>query len=130
MSMASYMCTLIWGSIILFPLFFMCMNWWKRCTYAIFDVPETVYDSLGRLTRGGLGNLTLTVIDNCFSANKANILYNHLSNSQMKGFTFINAAMALDYNNNEFSHFEANMVPIRNLTNMIVDIRWQSFCCM
>ena len=39
MSMASYMCTLIWGSIILFPLFFMCMDWWKRCTYAIYDVP-------------------------------------------------------------------------------------------
>ena len=127
--MASFMCTLIWGSIIILPLFCMCMNWWKRCTYPIYDVPETVYDSLGRLTRGSLTNMTLTVVDNCFSANKANILYNILSNSSMKGFTFINAATAFDYNNNEFSHFEANMAPIRNLTNMIVDIRWYNSGC-
>ena len=68
--------------------------------------------------------MTLTVVNNCFSANKASILYNILSNSSMKGFTFINAAMAFDYNNNEYPHFEANMAPIRNLTSMIVDIRW------
>ena len=73
--------------------------------------------------------MTLTVVDNCFNANKANILYNILSNSSMKGFTFINAATAFDYNNNEFSHFEANMAPIRNLPNMIVDIRWYNSGC-
>jgi hypothetical protein len=39
MNMMSYMCTLIWGSIILIPIFFMCMPWWKRCTYPIYEVP-------------------------------------------------------------------------------------------
>ena len=74
-------------------------------------------------------NMTLKVVDNCFNANKANILYNILSNSQMKGLTFINVAMAFDYNNNEYSNFEANVAPIRNLTNMIVDIRWVNPGC-
>ena len=74
-------------------------------------------------------NLTLTVVDNCFTANKANILYNLLSNSGLSGFTFINVAMAFDFNNNEFSNFQTNMAPVKNMTNMIVDIRWNSYCC-
>jgi hypothetical protein len=35
-SMMSLMCTTIWGSILIFPMFFMCCGWWKRCTYAIY----------------------------------------------------------------------------------------------
>jgi len=35
----SYMCTIIWGSIIILPIFFMCCPWWKRCTYPIYEVP-------------------------------------------------------------------------------------------
>ena len=106
MSMMSYMCTLIWGSLIILPLFFMCCGWWKRCTYAVYDIPETIYNSLGNLTRSGsLKNLSLTVVDNCFTANKANILYNLLSNSSLTGFTFIHGATAFDFNNNEFSNF-------------------------
>ena len=68
-SMTSYMCTLILGSLIVLPLFLMCCNWWKRCTYPAYDIPIQVYQSLGKLLRGGsLKNLTLTVVDNTFNA--------------------------------------------------------------
>lgn len=32
----SMMCTILWGSIILIPIFFMCCRWWKKCTYPIY----------------------------------------------------------------------------------------------
>ena len=125
------MCVLIWGSFIVLPLFLMCCNFWKKCTYPLYDVNEAVYDSLGRLARGGsLMNLTLNVADNTFNASKANILYNALCNSGLKGFTFINTAHGLDLDQDEYSNFKANMAPIRGLTNIVVDARWYSGCCM
>ena len=99
-SMASMICTMIWASIIIIPFFFMCMSWWKRCTYPIYDVPENVYSSLGNITKGGLKNLTLNINDNCFNANKANILYNLLQSSSVNGFTLINNAHAFDWKEN------------------------------
>ena len=40
----------------------------------------------------------------------------------MIGFTFLN----IDLDEKEYSYFEANMEPIRKMTNMKVDIRWNS----
>ena len=77
MNMASYLCTIIWGSIIIFPLFFLCMGWWKRCTYPAFTIDSQIYQSLSRLTKSSsLKNITLRVMDNAFDREKANILYN------------------------------------------------------
>ena len=124
------MCTMIWASFLIFPFFFMCCDWWKKCTYAIYDIPESIYQSLDNLTRGGsIKNLTLKVVDNCFTAQKASILYNIIERSSLKGFTFINSAQAFDFNQNEYSHFEANMMPIKTLSSMIVDIRWTNYGC-
>lgn len=33
---SAYMATVIGASLILLPLFFMCCDWWKRCTLAAF----------------------------------------------------------------------------------------------
>ena len=100
-NMTALMCTLIWGAIILFPLFFICCNWWKKCVGGISDVPLAIYQKLERIVRGpNMKNLTLIVNDNYFGAEKANVLYNVLSSSGLKGFTFINNAQALDYDHN------------------------------
>ena len=44
-------------------------------------------------------NLILIVNDSYFGAEKAKILLNVISGSGMKGFTFINNADSLDYDN-------------------------------
>lgn len=126
MNMCSYMCTLIWGSFIILPLFFMCMDWWKRCTFPAWTIAPSVYMSMGRLFRGpNLRNITLTVIDNTFDKAKAQILFNLISESRMlKGFTFINSCGSYNFNGNEWSDFEDNMRPIKQLNNVISDIRW------
>jgi len=74
------MCTVIWGGIIILPLFFLCMDWWKRCTFPAFTIAPSVYMSLGKLLHApNLRNLTLNIKDNTFDGQKANILYNSIS---------------------------------------------------
>ena len=125
MNMWSYMCTIIWGSILIFPIFFMCCNWWIKCTYPAWNISPTVYMALGRIFRApNLRNITISVIDNNFDDVKARILYNLLAESRVRGFTFINAAATYDYLNREYSDFVKNMRPIKTLSNIISDIRW------
>ena len=79
----------------------MCCDWWKRITYASFNVPEATYQSLQNLlTLPNLQALALTVVDNRFDKKKAQILYNILSQSHIKGFTFVNGAMNIDFESN------------------------------
>ena len=44
----------------------------------------------------------------------------------MAGFTFVNMAGDYDYNGREWSDFEKNMAPIKGLTNIISEIRWDN----
>ncbi len=126
-SLWSYMCTIIWGSIIIIPLFFLCMDWWKRCTFPAHTISPSCYDSLGKIIRApNIRNLTITVRDNNFDQAKAQILYNHLSGSSTRGFTFVNVAGNYDYQSNEYSDFVKNMRPIKSLNNVTSDIRWAS----
>lgn len=39
MNMCCLICTIIWGSFLIFPLCFMCCDWWQKMTYPSFDVP-------------------------------------------------------------------------------------------
>ena len=52
-----------------------------------------------------------------------------LSNSQVKGFTFIKTAEMMDYKDSEYSDFKTNMFPIKRLNNMVTDIRWVNPKC-
>lgn len=47
-----------------------------------------------------LQTLALTVTDNRFNKEKAQILYNILSQSHIKGFTFVNGAQNIDFEAN------------------------------
>ena len=125
MSQCSLMCTMIWGSLIIFPLFLMCCDWWKKCTYPAFSIDEGTYQSICRLLRGsGMKNITLRVHDNTFDGGKANILYNGLVESGVRGFTFINLAGDYNFRGREWSDFSRNMAPIKALTNITSEIRW------
>ncbi len=125
MNMMSFMCTIIWGSFIFIPLFFMCCDWWRRCTFPAYTISAGVYMSLGKLLRApNLKNITINVIDNNFDEGKARILYNMLAESRVRGFTFVNGAGHYNFLGNEYSNFVANMRPIKSLSNVTSDIRW------
>jgi hypothetical protein len=93
-------------------------------------VPQAVYIALGRLLRSGnLRNLTLTVVDNGFDARKAQILYEVVAQGNLKGLTFINRAQAFDFRNDEYSDFNQNVQPLKQLPNCISDVRWDKIGC-
>ena len=123
--MCCYCCTIIWGSIVLFPLCFICCGWWKKIVYPAFDIPVSVYSSLHKLIRApNLRNLTLNVVDNCLDAEKLSMLYNMVSVSALRGLTFINSAGNYDFKGKEHSNFEMNVLQFRQLQGLMCDIRW------
>ena len=53
---------------LIFPICFICMDWWKRCTYGAYSVHNNVYIALGKIILGAkISNITLSVIDNTFN---------------------------------------------------------------
>ena len=68
-------------------------------------------------------SLTFVVLDSTFDQTKARLLYDMLSRSSLKGFTFTNLASPNNYLNNEWSDFKDNMKPIKSLP-MLTDIKW------
>ena len=126
-----YFCTIFWGSILLFPLLFICCDWWRKCVSPAYDVPLETYHSLGRLFRSpNLRNVTLRVVDNTFDLQKAHIVCKLVNESNLKGFTFTNSAGPYDYSNSEYSDFQQNMAPIRQHPGLIADIQWFNGCGM
>ena len=116
-------CTILWGSFLIFPLCFMCCDWWMSLTYPSFDVPETTYRSLAYLINTPIQNLVLIVTDNRLTRQKCQIIYELLSRSQLKGFNFLNRAKNYDFENNEYSGFVENMRPIKQLP-FASEIKW------
>lgn len=102
----AYMATMIGASLIILPIFFICCDWWKRCTLAAYDVPISVYEGFSKLLRGSsLRSLDITVNDSAFDALKASILFQGLSSSRISFFSFRNNAGDYDYVSNEYSNF-------------------------
>ena len=117
-------CTILWGSFLIFPLCFMCCDWWMSLTYPAFDVPENTYRALAYLLNGTpIQTLVLCVTDNRLNKQKCQVLYELLSRSHLKGFTFINMAMNFDFEANEYSNFVENMRPIKQLP-ISSEIKW------
>jgi len=71
-----------------------------------------------------LKNLSLTICDNTFNAEKANILLEMISKSRLRGFTLINTAGDYNFNGNENSDFPNYMQPFKKLHNVETDLRW------
>ena len=60
-------------------------------------------------------NLSLTVVDNGFNAEKSRILYEAMSASRLTAFTFKNSALDCNYHGNEADDFKQNMAGIKTL---------------
>lgn len=120
-------CTIAWGSILIFPLFFMCCDWWVKCVSPAFSIAPSAYISLNRLFQSpNLRAITLTVVDNTFDANKARILYDLISKTKINAFTFLNKAGNYNFYDNEYSNFVKHMKPIKQLPNLLSSIIWGS----
>jgi len=75
--------------------------------------------------------VSLSVNDNGFGAAKANMIYDMITQSNVKGFSFNNMASDVGIQGSENSSFENNVRPIKSLTNVVSDIRWPAShgCC-
>ena len=92
MGTCCFVCTIIWGSILIIPLFFMCCDWWQRMVYPAYDVPLVGYTCINSLFRfRAVQHLSLSVIDNTFDATKAGALYSVIQNSGLRSFSFVNS---------------------------------------
>jgi hypothetical protein len=108
--------TIIFGSIFCPLLFIMCCDWWKKIAYPLYEIPIKTYQLLQFvIQRPELTSLTLLICDSNFDSQKAKILYDLLSKSNIKTFKLYNGAGHMDYKANEFSTFEFNMKPIKML---------------
>lgn len=116
--------TIVFGSILIFPLCFMCCGWWQRLVYPAFEVEEHAYRSLEKLfSSTNLNSVTITVVDNAFNRSKANIIYEMLSRSCAKAFIFNNSAGPYNYNESEYDDFKSNVSPIKSLS-ISANMRW------
>jgi hypothetical protein len=93
-----YCLTMIFAAFLIFPFCFMCCMWWKKLVYPKYEMNVETYRAIARfVAASGITNLTLTIVDNCFNAEKARILYEALASSRITGFTFLNKALACNY---------------------------------
>ena len=53
-----------------------------------------------------------------------------IGESHLKGFTLVNSAGPYDYNGDQYSDFQQNMLPIRQNHGLIADIQWLNDCHM
>lgn len=117
--------TVIFGSLLIFPLFFMCCMWWKKIVYPTYDLTMDAYQNLANfLSRAqNVNNLNLTVVDNSFGSQKARIIHDTLARSRITGFTFNNRALNCNGQHNEADDFRTNMAGIKSL-NMSTSMTW------
>lgn len=67
--------TIISGSILVFPLFFFCCDWWKRKVNVLYNVENQGYDALTELIKVcEAEELYLMIQDNFFNRSKAEVI--------------------------------------------------------
>jgi hypothetical protein len=113
-----YILTILLGSLLIFPLCFICCMWWKKIVYPTYELSLQAYQSIAYLIQSSpnMNNVALSVVDNAFNAEKARILYEALSRSRVTGFSFLNRALACNDQFNEADDFRNNMQPIKSLS--------------
>ena len=118
--------TCFFGIFFIFPLFFTCCMWWKKIVYPKYEVNEEFYRAFVRFCRRSnfCTTINLTVADNAFNAEKANILYEGLSSSTATTFNFINMALACNHRQNEADNFLTNVAPLKDLTRITTSLTW------
>ena len=128
----SIFCTIFWASIILFPFFFLCCQWWRRCSLALYEVPAATYAKLQKIIGApNLNTLSLNVNDNGFGAEKAGILFGSVSQSTLRGFSLTNMATNVGIQGDEPDIFAQEAMVFRSLNGVVTNIQWPSTqrCC-
>ena len=76
----------------------MCCMWWKKIVSPRYEVNIQTYQAISRfLSSSGISNLSLIVADNNFNAEKARVLFEGVSASKLKGFSFNNVGLDCNY---------------------------------
>jgi hypothetical protein len=57
------------------------------------------------------------------------VLYEAAAQGNLKGLTLLNRAGAFDFKNDEYSSFEQNVQPLRQMSKCLTDIRWENLNC-
>lgn len=79
----------------------MCCGWWKKIVNPGFSVPLSTYQKLEALILSpSIKSMSLVVCDNTFDKTKADCLYNMLSKSTLRGFSFTNIASPNNFDSN------------------------------
>ncbi len=109
--------TICFGMCCIFPLCFMCCNWWKKAVYPIYELSLQAYREVASFLERNptANNLNLIVVDNAFNYEKASVLYDTLSRGQIRTISFTNKALACNGELNELDSFRNNMLPIKSL---------------
>ena len=68
--------------------------------------------------------VNLTVADNAFNGEKANILYDRLIGSTIGTFNFVNMALCCNYRNNEADNFMSNVACLKDLGQVKTSFTW------
>jgi hypothetical protein len=114
------------GSIFLFPLFFICCDWWKKIINKLYSVEMSGYEGAAQLILNSRADdVYLMVQDNLFNESKAQVLIKALERSAVRNFVFNNVAVGFNSDGSNFSDFDIYMRPIKSL-GMRSDISWAS----
>ena len=94
--------TLFLGIFTIFPLFCMLCHWWKKCNYPIYELTIEAYRNLANFIAKNptLTSLEVTTYDNALNSQKAKILYDALSASQIRKLKYTNKAFICDVKDN------------------------------
>lgn len=108
--------TVIWGSIFLFPLFFICCDWWKKIVNKLYSVEMQGYEAVAQIiVNSRAEDAYLMVQDNLFNESKARVLIKALERSGVRNFVFNNVAVGFNAEANNFSDFDTYIRPIKSL---------------
>ena len=94
--------TLMLGIFLILPLFFMCCEWWKKIQYPLYELTIEAYRDLANFIakHPTLVSLEIITYDNALNSQKARILHEALSASQIRNFKYTNKAFICDVRDN------------------------------
>ena len=80
---------------LIFPVLFICCNWWKKKVYPKYEVTLEAYQTLGSTLSSiaSVNDLSLNVVDNAFNTEKAQTLHGMLKDKQIQSFSFQNSTI-------------------------------------
>lgn len=88
-----YILTIFLAIIFIVPVFLFCCLCWRKRLNSVYEVPIGTYQKLGTIFHTQfIRSVKLTVNDNKFDKNKADLLIDMIKRSPIKVFTFSNIA--------------------------------------